>query len=105
MVRIYLCPSGLHRHVATMSSILSLMEMAATSALSEAWREARAQALFNRRDKPAEAEVLWSEASLTGSRSVRDLWAHKNLGEFNDMFSASVPPHGAVPLRVEAILR
>lgn len=180
MIRIYLRPSGLHRHVATMlclhvaasgfkshaalpdnptqamaahltplpvapnvnwtdevrtklSSILSLMEMAevepaigaenllrnacclrrdigprrrmaATSALSEAWREARAQGVFNRRDKPAEAEVLWSEASLTGSRSVRDLWAHKNLGEFNDKFSASVPPHGAVPLRVEAIL-
>ncbi len=28
MIRSYLRPSGLHRHVATMSSILSLMEMA-----------------------------------------------------------------------------
>lgn len=61
----------------------------------------KAVALFNRGDKPTEVEVLWSEAGFAGSRAIRDLWTHKNLGAFNDKFSASVPPHGAVLLRVK----
>ena len=61
----------------------------------------KAVGLFNRGDKPAEVEVLWNEAGLAGSRSVRDLWTHKNLGAFNEKFSASVPPHGALLLRVK----
>jgi hypothetical protein len=60
----------------------------------------KAVGLFNRSEKPMDVEVLWSEAGLTGSHLVRDLWAHKLLGAFNDKFSASVPPHGAMLLRV-----
>ncbi|MEO7934387.1 MAG: glycoside hydrolase family 27 protein [Chthoniobacterales bacterium] len=61
----------------------------------------KAVGLFNRGDAAADVEVLWSEASLAGSRKVRDLWAHKDLGSFSDKFTVTVPPHGAVTLRVK----
>jgi hypothetical protein len=59
----------------------------------------KAIGLFNRGDVAANVEVLWSEADLVGNHLVRDLWAHKLLGGFNDKFSATVPPHGSVLLR------
>jgi alpha-galactosidase len=31
---------------------------------------------------------------------VRDLWAHKDLGSFENEFTAQVPRHGAVMVRV-----
>jgi alpha-galactosidase len=32
---------------------------------------------------------------------VRDLWAKKDLGEKSGSFSASVPSHGVVMVRIE----
>jgi hypothetical protein len=60
----------------------------------------KAVGLFNRSEKPMEVEALWSDAGLTGSHLVRDLWVHKLLGAFNNKYSALVPPHGVVLLRV-----
>jgi hypothetical protein len=31
---------------------------------------------------------------------VRDLWAHADIGTFKDKFTALVPAHGAVMVRV-----
>ena len=31
---------------------------------------------------------------------VRDLWAHADLGTFTDHFSATVPAHGVVMVRI-----
>jgi alpha-galactosidase len=31
---------------------------------------------------------------------VRDLWAHADRGTFTEKYSATVPPHGVVMVRV-----
>ena len=38
-------------------------------------------ALFNLRDTPGEVTVYFHELELLGKYAVRDLWAHKDLGE------------------------
>jgi alpha-galactosidase len=63
---------------------------------------ARAVALFNRGDASASITVQWSALGLpAGGASVRDLWAHDDLGTFQDSFTAAaVPSHGVVMLKV-----
>jgi alpha-galactosidase len=57
--------------------------------------------LFNRSAAPARTTVRWSDVGIKGSpKSVRDLWAHKDLNSA-DEFSADVPSHGVVLLRVK----
>ncbi len=61
---------------------------------------AYAIALFNRGPSAQEISVKWSDVKLSGSRNVRDLWKHQDLGKKADSFSASVPSHGVVMIRV-----
>jgi hypothetical protein len=63
---------------------------------------ARAVALFNRGDASASITVQWSALGIpAGDASVRDLWAHSDLGTFHDSFTSSaVPSHGVVMLGV-----
>jgi alpha-galactosidase len=42
----------------------------------------------------------WRLGRLAGPARVRDLWAHADLGTFTGHFSATVPAHGAVMLRI-----
>ena len=58
--------------------------------------------LFNRGFSAAEVQVHWSDLKLTGPQPVRDLWLHKDLGAFSDTFSATVPPHGTVLVKIGA---
>ncbi len=60
----------------------------------------RAVALLNRTGSTANIKVNWSDISLTGSAQVRDLWAHSNLGSFSTSYTASVPSHGVVLLKI-----
>jgi alpha-galactosidase len=59
-----------------------------------------AVALFNRGESEANISVKWATADVGANPSVRDLWSHTNLGRKADGFSATVPPHGVVMLRV-----
>jgi len=34
---------------------------------------------------------------------VRDLWRHQDMGTFTDHYSATVPAHGAVMLRITPV--
>ncbi|HUB79345.1 MAG TPA: glycoside hydrolase family 27 protein [Bryobacteraceae bacterium] len=45
----------------------------------------------------------WADAGLPAGKSVaiRDLWQHKDLGTFKDSFSAPVPSHGTVMIRMK----
>ncbi len=43
----------------------------------------RAVALLNRTGSTASITVNWSDISLTGSATVRDLWAHSTSGTFS----------------------
>lgn len=58
--------------------------------------------LFNRGFLAAEVNVNWSDLKLDGKQPVRDLWLHKDLGEFGSSFSTTVPPHGTVLVKIGA---
>jgi hypothetical protein len=59
----------------------------------------KAIGVFNRSDAAATGTLDWSVANLTGKQTLRDLWLHKNLGAFNQTYSALVPPHGVLLLQ------
>ena len=56
--------------------------------------------LFNRGEKEATVTVNWSALKVSGKHRVRDLWRQKDLGDFENEFSAPVPPHGVVLIRI-----
>ncbi len=60
----------------------------------------KAVGLFNR--GPAETNVVakWSDLKITGSQNVRDLWRHQDAGKFDDSFTANVPSHGVVLVKI-----
>jgi alpha-galactosidase len=62
----------------------------------------RAVVLFNRGMQPAEIAAKWTELGypLKMSAEVRDLWTHRSLGRKVGGFSATVPSHGVVMVRV-----
>ncbi len=59
-----------------------------------------AVALFNRGQEAKEVTARWSELGLSGKLAVRDLWQQKDLGTAEGSFSATVPSHGAVLLKI-----
>jgi alpha-galactosidase len=74
--------------------------------LSEIWAKPLADgsmaiALFNRGAVESNISVNWADLGLTGVRTVRDLWRHADLGERSGGYSALVPSHGSVLLRVK----
>jgi len=57
--------------------------------------------LFNRTDWGSPITVHWKAMGLAdGKANVRDLWLHKDLGEFNNSFKSYVPSHGVVMIKV-----
>lgn len=62
----------------------------------------RAVILLNRSGSSQETTVKWEQIGYPShlSASVRDLWAHKDLGKFTGKFSASVESHGVVTVTV-----
>jgi alpha-galactosidase len=42
----------------------------------------------------------FKDLGFSGSVHVRELWFHKDLGTFNGEYTAQVPRHGAVLVRV-----
>jgi len=75
---------------------------------SEIWAKgladgSKAVGLFDRGflfDEPQSIGVTWKQLGLLGPQRVRDLWRQKDLGVFDDGFTATVPPHGVVLIRV-----
>ena len=61
----------------------------------------RAVGLFNRNENDGEITVRFADAWLPNRVTVRDLWQHRDLGVFHDTFTARVPRHGVVLLRVK----
>ncbi len=56
----------------------------------------KAIGLFNRGDVATSGTLNWTDAGLTGSQQLRDLWQHKDLGNFTGSYSSQVPAHGVV---------
>jgi alpha-galactosidase len=56
--------------------------------------------LFNRSPEPAPISVSLADLGLSGVQPVRDLWRHRDLGRVSDRFTATVPRHGVVLVRI-----
>jgi alpha-galactosidase len=56
--------------------------------------------LINRTSESSEIHVRWEDLGIYGSAEARDLWSHQNLGVIPHEYSAHVPTHGVVMLRV-----
>ncbi len=71
----------------------------------EAWAKdmedgSKAVGLFNRGEQESEIAARWSDLSIRGKQTVRDLWRHKDLGAFEQEFRAKVPRHGVVLVKI-----
>jgi len=65
---------------------------------------AKAVGLFNRADTDAEISTTWTDLGFTGNPKklrVRDLWTHQSLDTPGERYSANVPGHGVVLLRIQ----
>ena len=60
----------------------------------------RAAVLFNRSGAARTMSVSWKDLDIEGSATVRDLWAGKDLGSFENSYSVSVPSHGAATIKI-----
>ena len=62
----------------------------------------RAVALLNRGESAIAIAVAWPEIGYTeGLRaSVRDLWTHRDIGQVRGSYTAEVPAHGVVLVRI-----
>ncbi len=74
---------------------------------SEVWSKqladgSRAVALLNRGAAPTQISVAWNEIGYPAQlkATVRDLWEKKDLGKKSGSYSATVPSHGVVMVRV-----
>jgi alpha-galactosidase len=56
--------------------------------------------LFNTSAREASIVAKWSDLKLSGKQRVRDLWRQKDVGVFDQSFSARVASHGVVLVRV-----
>jgi alpha-galactosidase len=79
-----------------------------TSGNSSVWAKplnengARGVVLLNTDVAPASITVAYSDIGLhAGAATVRDLWAHADLGTFTDSYTATVPAQGAVTLKIK----
>ena len=63
----------------------------------------RAVVLFNRSESTTKMTVNWTEIGYPKYliAKVRDLWKKKNMGKFSESYSAKVPSHGVVMIKVE----
>jgi alpha-galactosidase len=60
----------------------------------------RAVLLVNRKTTAANMTVPWSVVGLSGSATVRDLYAKADRGAFTDGYTVNVPGHGCAMLKV-----
>jgi len=58
--------------------------------------------LFNRGPEAAPVTVQFSDLGLTGTHPVRDIWMQKALPAAKDAFTAIVPRHGVVFVKIGA---
>ena len=74
----------------------------------EIWRRpladgSMAVGLFNRGELTAPILATWAQLGLAGDQVVRDVWRQQDQGIFAASFSAEVPGHGVVLLRIEPV--
>ncbi len=60
----------------------------------------QAVALFNRGETTDDVSITWDELGWQGRVQVRDLWRAETVPGADQGYSAKIPPHGSVLLRV-----
>jgi alpha-galactosidase len=60
----------------------------------------RAVGLFNDGESANPATVQFREIGVGASAEIRDLWAKRDLGRFEDSFTTTIPKHGVVLVKV-----
>ncbi len=58
---------------------------------------------FNRTNQTVRLDVPWRDLGFQSPPDARDAWLHRDLGE-QERYTAELPPHGCVLLRVKAFL-
>jgi alpha-galactosidase len=58
---------------------------------------------FNRTNQAVRIDVPWRNLGFQTAPEARDLWLHRDLGQ-QTRYTAELPPHGCVLLRVKAFL-
>ena len=56
--------------------------------------------LFNRGETETKVTADWTDLGISGKQRVRDLWRQKDIGRFDGKFTARVPRHGVVMVRI-----
>jgi alpha-galactosidase len=56
--------------------------------------------LFNLDEMPTTVTAKWSDLGINGAQSVRDLWRQHDVGTFSDEYSAEIPRHGCLLLKM-----
>ena len=59
-----------------------------------------AVAVFNKGESEATMKAAWTGFGIKKATKVRDLWAHKEITGAAESYTAQVPSHGVVLLRV-----
>jgi len=57
----------------------------------------------NRGEFPARITARWTDLGVSGRQTVRDVWRHRDLGDYSERFEAAVPRRGVVLLRLRAV--
>ena len=60
----------------------------------------KAVGLFNRGESVMPVTAYFSDVGVPDTVAVRDLWARRDLGTFKDSFTARVPKHGVVLIKI-----
>ena len=60
---------------------------------------------FNKGNDDAEITVNWSDLKISAPLQLRDLWAHSDSASEAEHFTAKVPKHGVVFMRVHPAKR
>lgn len=81
-------------------------ERIAASNATEVWMKplkggAVAIGLFNRGGKDGPVTLRFADAGLHGPAKARDLWAARDLGDLRGSYTATVPRHGVVMLKLQ----
>jgi len=61
----------------------------------------KAVGLFNLGEEESTVTLPWLSLGLSGKHAVRDLWRQQDLGKVSGQFTARVPRHGVVLVRVK----
>lgn len=59
--------------------------------------------IFNTSDFESDLTAAWSDLGLSGRYAARDLWLRKDLGTFDGKFTATIPAHGAILIRLRKV--